>query len=568
MAFFKFNTNPQSLNDILLQISTEGAHSSRKTARPIRSMFSKKQWRGIFLLTILFIALAYYITLPPLNWQSSQFWRFFISSGAILGVEGILYSVQDNGPTQQATLLRTRMTRLVQVIVIIVALLSLVRFGASPIFNAKAYSRLIEPLASDFSKDVDEVNLDRIPIIDHDTASRLGNRKLGTITDLVSQFEPSPSYTQINVNDQPVRVTPLRYAGFFKWMANQQTGIPNYLTVNMSNGDVKLETPDSPIKYSESEYFNRNIMRYLRFNYPTKIFQAPNFEIDEDGVPYYVATTYKMNFLLTSPEPSGAILVNAIDGTHRYYHLKDVPQWVDRIVSSKIVIDQLNQHGLYKNGFWNTLFAKRGATRTTEGYNYIVLDDDVWLYTGITSVTSDESNIGFVLTNMRTKETRQYTVAAAEEYSAMSSARGAVQEKNYKSTFPILINKDGRPTYIMSLKDKAGLVKMYAMVDAEDYQDVATGTSLKEVIANYGSLQKADQANTAEGRETKELTATIDDIKSVVVDGNTMYYLLLDDEVYFAKSNVNERLPFMKAGTRITIESTNKREIKTLTINE
>ena len=77
--------------------------------------------------------------------------------------------------------------------------------------------------------------------------------------------------------------------------------------------------------------------------------------------------------------------------------------------------------------------------KTTDGYNYLALEDDVWVYTGITSVSGDRSNVGFILMNQRTMETRYYSCAGAEEYSAMESAEGQVQNLKYQATFPLVI---------------------------------------------------------------------------------------------------------------------------------
>ncbi|RLK63344.1 hypothetical protein D3H64_05015 [Atopobacter sp. AH10] len=545
----------QSLNR---NFQAQGAVYQRKVAKPIKSL-PKKLWPSFYILLTLAWAMAYFVSLPPLNWQSLDTWGFFIPLvGSYIFLHYLHRTITH--PYLPAKQVFKPVKLYLKAVAILFFIGLLVLFFTSPIFNAKAYSRLITPHEGKFEKAITETKIEQVPIIDRGTAQRLGNRKLGTITDLVSQFEPSPAYTQINVANKPVRVSPLRYAGFFKWLANSKQGIPNYLSVDMTDGEVKLMKPRQAMKYTESEYFFRQIDRYLRFNYPTKIFGHPSFEVDDKGDPYYIATTYRKNFLLRSMEPNGAVLVNAMDGSHHFYNLKDIPNWVDRVYSSKIVVNQLNQHGLFKNGFFNSILAKKGATKTTKGYNYIVLNDDVWLYTGITSVTSDDSNIGFVLTNMRTKETKQFNVPAAEEYSAMQSAQGAVQEKSYKSTFPILINKNNRPTYIMSLKDKAGLVKMYAMVDAQDYQKVATGSSLQAVMANYDQSHLANSSDEDEKEEQKTITGILEDKQSVVIDGKTVYYLLIDGEVYYAPVSINDRLPFVQKGQKLSLKVDHKKK--------
>ena len=235
--------------------------------------------------------------------------------------------------------------------------------------------------------------------------------------------------------------------------------------VDMTTQDTSLIRLENGIKYSESEYFMRNIRRKLRFEYPTKIFGDISFEIDDNGTPYWVASTVEYKIGLFSGEDiGGAVLFDAQTGESKYYDVADVPTWVDQVYESDMVLQQLVYNGKYRSGWLNSIFGQKGVLQPTDGYNYLAINDDVWLYTGITSVTSDESNVGFVLTNLRTKETRYYAVSGAEEYSAMSSAQGQVQHLGYRATFPLLLNVADRPTYFMALKDSAGLVKMYAFV--------------------------------------------------------------------------------------------------------
>lgn len=269
------------------------------------------------------------------------------------------------------------------------------------LFNASRYRDLITLTSGDFATDVAEINMSQIPVVDKDTASRLGSRKLGEMTDLVSQFEIQNNYTQINYKSTPYRVTPLAYADPIKWLTNQNKGLPAYITVNMVNQETNLVWLESGMKYSPSEYFFRNIHRYIRFKYPTKMFETVSFEIDDEGTPYWVAPTinYRIGWW-DGKDIDGAILVNAITGESAYYEKSDVPQWIDQLYDSNLIISQLDDNGLFQNGFFNSIFGQRNVRRTTYGYNYMAIDDDVYLYTGMSSVTSDESNIGFVLVNL------------------------------------------------------------------------------------------------------------------------------------------------------------------------
>ena len=436
-------------------------------------------------------------------------------------------------------------------------------------FNASRYRDLITITDGDFTEDVAELNMNQIPVVDKDTASRLGSRKLGEMSELVSQFEIQENYTQINYQGMPYRVTPLAYADPIKWLLNQKSGLPAYITVNMVTQDTELVWLESGMKYSPSEYFFRNIYRYLRFSYPTKMFNQVSFEIDDEGTPYWVAPTisYQIGWW-NGKDISGAVLVNACTGESQYYPKDQVPQWIDQLYSSDMIIQQLDDNGRFQNGYLNSIFGQKGVRRTTYGYNYLAINDDVYLYTGMSSVTADESNIGFVLVNLRTKETKFYSIPGATEYSAMDSAQGQVQHLKYTATFPLLLNISDRPTYFISLKDAAGLVKMYAFVDVAQYQIVGTGATIDEARKNYRTALNLEEDTLDIPKDEKTVSGTIEAVANVVVSGNTCYYFTLEGDrtVYTAMIQVSEQLPFLKAGDEIGFTYENPEESATATV--
>jgi hypothetical protein len=310
------------------------------------------------------------------------------------------------------------------------------------------------------------------------------------------------------------------------------------------------------MKYSYSDLFFRNIERYIRLKYPTKMFEDPSFEIDEDGNPYWIAPVYDYEIgLFGGKDIVGAILVNAVSGESQYYDIDEVPTWIDRVYPSDLLLEQLSNWGQYGNGYLNTLFSQKGVLKPTDGYNYVALDDDVYLYTGLTSVSSDASNVGFALINMRTKETKYYAISGAEEYSAMSSAEGKVQNLKYTATFPILINAGGQPTYFLSLKDSAGLVKKYAFVSVENYQIVSVGDTVAEAEKSYYKLL-TENGKVSVDIENKKVTGTITQIKNAVVSGNSTYYFKLKgyEDIFIAPISLNDQLPLASIGDKVTIE--------------
>ena len=455
---------------------------------------------------------------------------------------------------------------LIAIAAFIGAMLLLTLFTSSKIFRAKSYQQMLSVTESDFEKDIKELSFEQIPVVDKDTAERLGKRVVGEVRELVSQFNVSDYYSQINYQAKPYRVTPLEYAGFFKWISNKDDGIPYYISIDMATQKTELvELPDG-MKYSPSEYFARDLKRQIRFNYPTKMFENLSFEIDDTGAPYWVMSYYKYTFgLFGGKDIAGVILVNAVTGEMQDYAIDEVPTWVDQAYSAELLVEQADNWGTYKNGYINSLFAQKDVVVTTEGYNYIALNDDVWLYTGITSVVADESNIGFILVNMRTKEARTYMINGAEEYSAMQSAQGQIQEKSYAATFPILMNVADRPTYFMSLKDNAGLVKSYAFVSVAEYHIVGVGESIEAAKSEYlrllGVNEKPD--NSDGGVEITEITGVIDNIASAVVEQNSVYYIIIRDmnAIYKANVSVSDILPFLKSGDSVTFKVDNSGKI-------
>ena len=512
--------------------------------------------------TLLVGAVYYYVCLPALNLHSQSFYVFALLLCAVYCVMAILTSgFQGEGPKGYFGFVKKqcKIPFFLALALVLTAVVGSV-IGLR-LFRAADYRDLLTVETGDFASEVQEISFDQIPMLDRDSATKLGNRKLGELADMVSQFEVDDDYTQINYKGRPVRVTALRYGDWIKWLNNRADGLPAYLIIDMVTQNVEVVRLDNGIRYTTAEHFGRNLQRYLRFHYPTYIFDTPAFEIDEDGNPYWVCPRITNTIgLFGGTDVLGAVLVNADTGDTSYYEVGDIPTWVDHVYNADLIISQYDDHGTYINGFINSLFGQRDVTVTTAGYNYIALNDDVYMYTGITSVVSDESNIGFILSNQRTKETRFYSVAGAEEYSAMDSARGQVQQMNYTATFPLLLNIADQPSYFMALKDAAGLVKMYAMVNVSQYQIVATGSSVADCESSYrlmlarnGLISDSDTDVKPTGQG--QVTGTVAEIRSAVVEGNTWYYLRLQDgSVYYAISAADDKnAVILSVGDQVTI---------------
>lgn len=523
----------------------------------------------IAVVVLLIAGIYYYIKLPALNIHSPGLWKFmlfmvFVGTLIHFGLQ-IKKDYDDFGKSalqiNKDVILKSSSKWGIVVFGVLLIIYIVGSILSSPIVNAKRYQQLMTVENRNFTDDIEEVDYSMIPLLDKASAQILGDRKLGSMVEMVSQFEVDTEYTQINYQGKPVRVTPLRYASLIKWFTNQDEGIPAYLLIDMTTQDIEVVMLEEGIKYSKSEHFNRNLYRHLRFNYPTYIFDEQIFfEIDEEGTPYWVCPVKKYNIGLFGGETIGkVVLCNAVTGECVSYDIDEVPQWVDKVYSAELLMQLYDYHGTLVNGFFNSILGQKGCIQTTNGYNYIAMEDDVWVYTGVTSVNGDQSNVGFVLMNQRTMETRFYTVEGVIEDSAMSSAEGQVQNLGYDATFPLLVNINSEPTYIVALKDDAGLVKKYAMVNVNKYQIVAVGDTIKECERNYLELLRTNGIQVENAQmQSKQAEGVIESIAAVVIDNNTHYYLCLEgkDEIFDIDMTEEELIGIIRyqVGDRITID--------------
>ena len=536
------------------------------------------------ILTLILGAVLYYFMIPALNFKSIELYLFVVFVCLIYLLLTIISSRAFIKPEYLPYV--KRRSRVPGILILALAAVALVGWLTGvTLFRAKSYSKLMSVQDGDFAEDVAEIDFSSVPVLDSSSANKIAERTLGDLSDKVSQFVVSPYSTQINYKNTPVRVTALAYGDIFKWIKNTKEGLPAYIIVDMTTQEGQLVRLPEGMKYSPTEHFNKYLLRYLRFKYPTYLFDEPSFEIDESGSPYWIVPIVDKTIgLFGGTDIDGAIIVNAVtgechmistsnDGTTKLptSSFASDPEWmwIDRIYSPTILTQQYNYYGKLNNGFINSVIGQEGVKVMSSGYNYLALNDDVYMYTGVTSISSDQSIIGFVLSDLRTKETKYYQVSGALEMTAQTSAEGAVQQYSYSATFPLLLNISGEPTYFMALKDSSELVKMYAMVNVKQSTIVGTGYNLTECTENYAAELKRNGVNvdidvdemgakddpTATAPETEEISGKITEIRSVVTGGETYFYLKLDAGNTFYKVPVAlaEKVVILNVGDSVTV---------------
>lgn len=545
----------------------------------MKAEFLKNKYVRLTLALLCFVLImfaVFYIFLPPLNIYSKGFWVYLIFGTLLLTALLGLFMYRDvfmqvnrakNGKTSYKIIFQKTLPGKILLGIAggFLAILILGAIVSSTLFNARRYAGVIKVSDRDFATDMPRTNeITNIALLDTESAAILGTRKLGELSDVVSQFVVSGSYRQINYRSIPKKVASLEYDGFFKWLNNKDSGVPGYIMVDAVNNYAEyVPLPSGEgIRYTESAYFSQDLERALRFSYPTKIFGNISFEVDESGKPYYVVACMRPKVgLFGAMDVSEVILFDPVDGTHTLLALDEVPSWIDNVYDGTLACEKYDWQGKLAGGFFNSIFAKRGCKQTTDDFGYLMLEDDVWYFTGVTSVSDDASNIGFILSNARTGEYKYYAVNGAEEHSAMGAAEGEVQEKRYTASFPALVNIAGEPSYIMVLKDDNGLVKLYALVNVEQYNIVATGETQAEAITAYTRLLSQAGIDTSDSTSARSETVTVSDIRYLSVSGGTRVYITAvaasgEELVYRMEfSEKAEPLLLVGAGDRLTVAS-------------
>lgn len=549
----------------------------------------EKVWLRLLIsavLTIIAGGIVYYMMLPALNFKDVNMY-IFIMVLIVLFMVFFALACKANKKIERREYIKKKSKVPVIIVAALVVVMAIGWLCGATIFRASSYNKLMPVTTSEFSTDFEKLSVDSVPRVDESRALTLADQQLGSLSEYKSQYVVSNTTTMINYNNRPVRVAYLEYADVFKWFNNTKEGVPAYMIIDLISQKVTVvncvEQFGSCIQYSPTELFNEKLIRHIRFQYPTELLDTPNFEISDDGHPYWITPVLDKTIgLFGGTDVNGAIITDALSGESVYYDIEQVRsdeslQWIDVVYSANLLVQQYDYYGKFQNGFWNSIIFQNDVSQASQGNGYIAMDDDVWIYTGVTSSESDASNFGFILSNQRTKETRYYENGGAIETAAQQSAEDAVQNYQYAATFPILLDIEGQPTYFMSLYGSSNTVKGYALVNLADKTIVGTGIvdemksdakALNAAVENYiqalkdkniigtdinvdeylvdetdedagGTAQEtpAENGNTAApsapAADGSQVTGEVTSILTSVNNGNTYYYLQINGTYYY-----------------------------------
>ena len=557
-------------------------------------------------LTIIAGGVVYYMMLPAMNFKDINMYMFLIIL-VVLFMVFFAIACKANKKIERREYVKKKSLVPIIIVGVIIVVTAIGWLCGATIFRASSYSELLPVTASDFETDAEKLSVDSVPRVDEPRALTLADQQLGSLSEYKSQYVVSNTTTMINYNGRPVRVAYLEYADVFKWFNNTKEGVPAYMIIDLVSQKVTVvncvEKFGSCIQYSPTELFNEKLIRHIRFQYPTELLDTPNFEIDDTGHPYWITPVLDKTIgLFGGNDVKGAIITDALSGESSYHSIDEIRsdenlQWIDVVYLASLLIEQYDYYGKFQNGFWNSIIFQNDVSQASQGYGYIAMDDDVWIYTGVTSSESDASNFGFILSNQRTKETRYYEAGGAIESAAQQSAEDAVQNYQYAATFPILLDIEGQPTYFMSLYGTSNTVKGYALVNLADKTIVGTGIvdemksdakALNAAVENYiqalkdkniinsnidmneylvdetdenqgGTASQTPDSNGAETPQTtpsqtgSQVTGEVASILTSVNDGNTYYYLQINGTYYYISVADCMDVLLVKTGDTVTV---------------
>lgn len=511
----------------------------------------------------LFFVLAVIVQGPNLNplYQEGAFsWCFAFSCYVALNFFVCLGSLRLTTNEYGRTMLTMdSQVRGVKKGFILLAVLWALYFSVSiismPLFHYKAYrDQLGTPNTSEFSDTVQPIALDQVPIVDRDLARELADKKLGENPGLGSQVILGTPVIQ-KVDNKLVWVVPLEHSGFFKWLKNMD-GSAGYIVVAANSvNDVTLVT-DYKIKYQANAYILDDLNRHVRL-FGGGLFKGLtdySFELDDDGIPHWVLTEYKNRWLFRLPEAAGVLIVNATTGESNYYDTNTVPDWVDRVQPESFIMQQIDNQGRYVHGVFN--FSNQDKFRPSYGNIIIYNDNRCYLFTGLTSVGSDESAIGFILVDMVTKESYRYQMSGATEVAAQRSAEGKVQQYGYFASFPMIINLNGQPTYFMTLKDNAGLIKQYAFVSVANYTSVGTGETIDSALRDFNQV-RGSSGGALTSQPSDKITGEVLRIASESIGESVTYKIILKNSptrIFTVSYDLSNELALTQVGDRISMD--------------
>ena len=439
-------------------------------------------------------------------------------------------------------------------------LVGVLKLTGIKLINAKAYASQLEittGTTDDLNKTFDyEEGEVELPVIDKALAAKLAQAKLD---EYGAQYSIDiDNFTIISVErngeTELLRVTPLEYENVFVSMSRMNEGTIGYIEVNVVTQEAKLVKFDenNGLKYMPSGIFKYDLDRHIRSKYPTVLYNHKYFEIDNDGNPYWVVPTIKKEIgVFDGATPSGVLLVNPITGEINKYNLGEQPSWVQRCVDEKVMETQANNALSLKNGFWNRLFAKKEVFQLSDGYNYLLKNNATYYISCITSPNeNDQTSIGFLIVNLKTKEAIRYSCPGITEMRAREIAMydERVKAQALEATWPILVSYHGVPTYFVVLKNDVQSQKIvFLNVDTGSF--VGMGTDITSAKIEYDSLLSNESIVQ---KENKEIKGTVTKIRDL---GSTIEFMIdtMPNAYFSCDINISLVARFLSVGESVTI---------------
>ena len=417
-----------------------------------------------------------------------------------------------------------------------------VSISGSGMFRATDYANMLKVEENRvWTKDVQPKDPAHMRISTKENALYQAQKYLGSAGTIGSQFQIAEENVTLQfINNELWYVAPLDFKGFSVWTSSK--GIPAYVKVSAEDPTaqpviVSLKDGKEMV-YSPGAFWSNNLERHMRTNgYLSVGLSDWTFEVDESGNPWWVVTVYEPTIAWSGDKVLGAAIVNPSTGDIAFVEMGKIPDWVDRVVPSRIVEDYLRWNGEYSGGWWNSFWANLNMTKPESPTLVYGADNQPQFVTGITSVSSsDDSLVALVYTNSRTGHSIKYTIKGGATESAVIKAVNSNQEVQYKhlhAAAPQLYNVNSVPTSVVPLFNDVNAYQGVAMVDIANIQQIAVGSDQHEALRAYEKILNGDGSRIATGNETEKQV-----IEGVVVRTGSEITPTAGSTFYFQVENV------------------------------
>ncbi len=438
--------------------------------------------------------------------------------------------------------------------------------AGSGIFYASHYAGMIGTIERHtWSDDVQPKDPRHMRMVSTDTALYLAQKAVANAGAIGSQFLLDKEYITLQrVKNELVYVIPFDFTGFSTWTGSK--GVPAYITIDAEDPERKPQvvtlTGADMLRFTPGAYFDDNLTRHLRNSgFVNDGLTSPRFELDENGKPHWIVSTYKPTAWWWGEAINGIATIDPSTGEIVRYSVADAPEWIDRIYPADFVQNYADMWGTFSGGFWNSFWDKQGLTQTETPHLIYGENNKAEWVIGIGSKSgNDDSLIGIIYTDSRTGKSIYYETNGGATDTAVLRAVDNNQDvlfKHLHGVAPQIYNVYGSMAAVVPLVNPTDAFQGVAIVQLTDIQNVAVGATQSEALRSYQAIiyRSGQQIALDKTATVKELNGVVDRISHDPGSTGSVYlfHIVGVPRIFTASSGEFVKLTLTQPGDNVTV---------------